>query len=261
MAELITSHLLSRVPFVAASALGWQAVFSAGSWFSSRYFSDVYGKLSRRDKIQWNARFVSTAHCLITTVLALALVFDGTLGATSETKIHGHSDLGDVLFSLSAGYFAWDIGLVLAASEGLAYLFHGLSCFIIYFFVLRPSLMYYGACFLLFEASTVFLNVRGTFAQMRKVTPLSHRQEKLASMNDVAFFFVFFCCRILWGYTQSYDFWVTMLSNPGALPTVQLVTYLVLNLGLNSLNTLWFSRMVKILMRGLRGPRGSDKEA
>ncbi|PVU97358.1 hypothetical protein BB559_002058 [Furculomyces boomerangus] len=84
--------------------------------------------------------------------------FDG--GLRGEDRIFGYGNFSTFLLSISLGYFLWDmiITLVNIKLGGVGFFIHGLCCFMVFSQAFRPCLHYYGAVFLMYELSTIFMN-------------------------------------------------------------------------------------------------------
>jgi hypothetical protein len=106
-----------------------------------------------------------------------------------------------------------------------------------------------GAGFLLWELSTPFIHFRWFLYKIGK------DKSRLYSLNALAGFLIFFCCRILWGNYLSLRFWLEsnkVLSEGAELPMASVWFYRISTIAMNGLNAWWFSRMVRILVETMR---------
>lgn len=80
---------------------------------------------------------------------------------TRKDKIHGFSNYAGDVYATACGYFLWDavISTYFIKWFGIGFAFHGFASLQIFLFSYAPFLQYWGPAFLLFEASTPFLNI------------------------------------------------------------------------------------------------------
>ena len=145
---------------------------------------------------EWGAHVVSLVHALIIVPLSVPILLDQTL---SSDPFWGYSFYAGQVYSIAVGYFIWDTIYSIANIKvsGVGMVIHGISCLILYLGSFYPFLQYFGSIFLLFEASTVFLNLMW-FAQATK--------SKYYSIFAVLFMITFFVVRIVFGLFQSSRF-------------------------------------------------------
>ncbi|KAJ1501855.1 hypothetical protein HMI56_002998 [Coelomomyces lativittatus] len=145
-------------------------------------------------------------------------------------------------------YFLWDtlFSWVYVKYFGIPFLFHGVAAFCVFFFAYKPFLMYFGAAFLVFEASTPFLNLHwyldklgysGTFAQY---------------INGCVLVVVFFLCRLVCGMYFSIQFYDAITQVASQFSSFTYYGYVVANISLNCLNMYWWMAMVTSFRRRLR---------
>jgi len=110
---------------------------------------------------------------------------------------------------------------------------------------------YYAPTFLLFEATTLFVNVRWLLVELQL------KDTKLYLYNGLALLLAWFVVRILWGYTSSFFFWLDTLAayREASIRTPVMAWYMVANVSLNLLNTVWFFKIVKGAVKALSGGR------
>ncbi|POW03982.1 hypothetical protein PSHT_11454 [Puccinia striiformis] len=104
--------------------------------------------------------------------------------------------------SISTGYFLWDIivSLKLTISRGgIGFLVHAISCFVAFLYSIKPFGAYFGFAFLLWEASTIFLNPHWFFDK------IGMSGSKAQLYNGVALLLVFFFSRLVLGNYTSYQ--------------------------------------------------------
>jgi hypothetical protein len=91
---------------------------------------------------------------------AWILVFDEKL---YDVRITGSTDMSMTTISIAFGYFIYDTLIILKhyQVDGPALLAHGVLCLITYGLAIEFEVFHaYGPVFLLFESSTLFVNIR-----------------------------------------------------------------------------------------------------
>ena len=166
------------------------AILSSTAMFTLVYY------LSKAQGSPWAAHVVSLVHALLIVPLSVPLLFDQTL---TSNPFWGYSFYAGQVYSVAVGYFLWDTVYSIAniKESGIGMVIHGISCLILYLGSFYPFLQYFGSIFLLFEASTIFLNLMW-FAQATK--------SKYYSVFAVLFLVSFFAVRIIFGLFQSSRF-------------------------------------------------------
>jgi len=104
--------------------------------------------------------------------------------------------------SISTGYFLWDtiVSLKITLNRGgIGFLLHAISCFIGFLYSIKPFCGYFGFAFLLWEASTIFLNPHWFFDK------IGMSGSKAQLLNGVALLLVFFFSRLVLGNYTSYQ--------------------------------------------------------
>ena len=78
-----------------------------------------------------------------------------------------------------------------------------------------------------------------------------------ACRAGLALLLAWFVVRILWGYTSSFFFWLDTLAayREASIRTPVMAWYMVANVSLNLLNTVWFFKIVKGAVKALSGGR------
>lgn len=138
----------------------------------------------------------------------------------------------------------------------------------------RPFLNYYASVFILYELSTPFLNIHWFFDKVGMTG------SKAQLYNGIVLLATFFSARLIWGVGQSaivwYDMYRAIFVGPnvefmsftpadeklagtedimmyakeaGPLPIWLAAIYLLSNITLNTLNVIWFGRMIKAVRK------------
>jgi len=104
-----------------------------------------------------------------------------------------------------------------------------------------PFLQYYAVFFLLFETSTIFLDLHWFFDKV------GVKNSWIVIVNGVVLITSFFFCRIVFGFYYSYQFWRDVVAfevdgvyKEVGIPIYLPVYYQVANILLNVLNVYWF---------------------
>ena len=208
-----------------------------------------------RFQVKWSDHWVALLHAIIASILAVRNVLGCTEASGCMPKDHlfGYSPTLGRQVSLTLGYFVWDLLIILSDLRyyGLAFLVHGIIGFSSFFVGLSPVLMPYAPGFLLYEVSTVFLNLHWILEHVSA-------SAAVCLFNDVLLAASFFAVRLLYGN------WLTMCMigdlfwNRAALPRFVLVCLPLALFAMNALNNFWFVKIVisvrKSLLRNLSSP-------
>lgn len=138
------------------------------------------------------------------------------------------------MYNETARYFLWDIIIAFVHRDLFSYPFlaHGVSCFLVYLFSFGPLLHWYGAVFLMFEASTPLLNVSWFCDKTGR------KGGMVQLVAGLLLLVTFFGVRIFWGISMSVQFYKDFFrTNDLPIPLVML--YSTANVLLNGLNIIW----------------------
>ncbi|KAI9244285.1 TLC domain-containing protein [Phascolomyces articulosus] len=190
----------------------------------------------------WHIHVVSSFHSVLISVGSICILFDGEL---AKNKLFGYSPWAATIYSISCGYFIWDIIMAVRYMkyQGVSMVCHGIAGFIVIFMAYRPFINYYGAIFLLYEASTPFLNVNWFLDK------LGWTGSKLQLINGVLLISIFFFARIVVGLTMSYYLWVDIYAVKELVPLSYFIIYGVANFVTSALNIYWFGLMLRMLRK------------
>lgn len=248
------------------------------SWFAAtnRALTPAAADAAARDAV---VKTVGAIHVALQLPAALAVVADRSRafsgGFTDPATLYASTPLSLTLVSVSAGYFVWDVvslvARVIATRRGRpttappspAFLIHGALCATLFCYgVATGWLSYYGAVFLVWEASTPFVYARWALHTAgRASTPLY-------ALTGLAMTLTFFAARIAFGLTASARWWAVAARELRApvfgvgvgIPPSVLHAYNVANLAMNALNLFWFGKMVQGIVRHFGGKgRGRAK--
>jgi len=202
-------------------------------------------------------KLVGTVHLAIQLPLCLAVIRDAAFahGFDNPATLYASTPASHAAVAISTGYFLWDVwslGARVASAKASktddapspGFLFHGALCATAFMYGTHTGfLSYYGAVFLLWEASTPAVYARWLLA----TAGLTHSRAYVAA--GISMIVTFFGARIAFGLAASARWWAVAareLAAPtprGVSPAV-LWSYNVANVGMCCLNLYWFSRML-----------------
>jgi len=120
-------------------------------------------------------------------------------------------------------------------------LIHAIMCAGIFLGSMGPFLHYYGAWFIMYELSTIFLNTIMNFKQM----PTNSVSPTTELIVGALFAITFIGLRIVFGPYYSFVVWKLLLENSSKLSWLCIIQYLGGNIILNLLNFIWFAEIVR----------------
>ena len=203
--------------------------------------------LTPAEKVDWDVRVVSTIFSTWVCIQALRVLDHPDVVADPVFAVH---DETATLGAVAAGYFLWDVAVCIYNSDiyEAAFLAHAVACFFVYLFSLRPFLTRYAPVFLLFEASTVPLNIHWFLDRV------GLEKSTLKFVNAVLLMIVFFIARICFGLYSSYSFFNDVFVREWhRVPVLIAVYYGLANILLNGLNIVWFRKMVRMAINIAKG--------
>ncbi|KAH6583788.1 hypothetical protein BASA61_007847 [Batrachochytrium salamandrivorans] len=226
------------------SATTIQIIFLASCWLSSPI--SHYARLAPTKKASWGMHVVSMIFSLAICTLAVPVFYTPELAAD---KLFGYSYYSGIVYSIACGYFLWDICVSVYYIEecGIGFVAHAVACFSVFILSFRPFLYYYGSVFLMFEISTVFLNIHWFCDKTGRAGTT------LQWVNGIILLTTFFSVRLVFGIYQSMRFFMTCFEQWDSVPKYLFIVYAMSNILLCSLNIFWFSRMIKSVVSRFKG--------
>ncbi|EIW84922.1 DUF887-domain-containing protein [Coniophora puteana RWD-64-598 SS2] len=218
---------------------------------SSALFPSSYAKAGKRVQHNWDIHVVSLVHAVVIIVLSGRCLM---IPALDADRAFGWDDQAGYVIAIACGYFIWDLVDSIVEFTDIGFVLHGFSCTLIYGLAFRPFLQYYGLRFLFWELSTVFLNIHWFLDK----TGQSGSQFQL--LNGICLLATFFSVRLIWGGKMSFDFWHTLGDIYNQLPIIYSLVYGVGNVVLQSLNWLWFTKMITALRKRFTQTTGHANE-
>ncbi|KAF2758449.1 DUF887-domain-containing protein [Pseudovirgaria hyperparasitica] len=288
---LQTLHLhIHEILFVAVAYQLIGAVVSP--WLSARLFPRTYPFFNRRTRINWDVHVVSFVQSCLINVLALWVLWSeknearGEMGVRSgeawKERIWGYTGAEGMIQAFATGYFVWDLWVSVRYLKvfGLGMLAHAVSALGVYALGFRPFVNFYAPIFILYELSSPFLNIHWFCDK------LSLTGSTLQLCNGVILIVTFFSCRLIWGSYQTLLVFADIYrglthtatmhpreplgSSLGALDRLRFVApkdqatpvwlagaYLAANITLNTLNFVWFGKMIATIRTRFEPPFGT----
>ncbi|KAI9317657.1 DUF887-domain-containing protein [Dichotomocladium elegans] len=229
------------------SAIMSSVIFETSRIFSPLLFPKDFQLFKNYTPTNWHIHIVSTVHATIITIGSVLILMDGNL---KQDRVFGYSAFAANIYSISCGYFIWDVitAIMYVKYQGISMVLHGVIGFIVIFLGYRPFINYYGAVFLLYEASTPFLNFNWFMDK------LGWTGSKIQMVNGIILISVFFMARIAVGFYMSYFLWLDVFSVKESVPIHYFVIYGFANAATSALNVYWFGLMIRSLRKRFTTP-------
>ncbi|CEG83404.1 Putative Striatin-domain-containing protein (Fragment) [Rhizopus microsporus] len=137
-------------------------------------------------------------------------------------------------------------------NQGISMVLHGIASFSVFIFSFRPFVNYYGAIFLMYELSTIFLNFHWFMDK------IGWSGSRIQLINGVVLLLTFFGARVVFGTVMSVKMWIDIYAVKDHVPLRYWIVYGSANFATSCLNFWWFSRMIKMLRK--RFPQQHQQE-
>jgi hypothetical protein len=214
---------------------------------------------------------VALCHAVVAVLGALWVLTED--GAALKHNLYGSTALSRRTIDISLGYFIWDVFVVVLfpvgpldddsanknvvrpATVSPANLAHGGLCMLVYALMHYEFLHHMGAIMLLYEISSIPLNIRLILIERRAATG------SLYNLVQGLFALSFVVVRIGVGFPASYSWWQDMLAylqTGRAHSTAAYLYLLCANILLNGLNLYWAFLIAKKALRS-RANKGPIK--
>jgi hypothetical protein len=234
------NYYLEHLPQILGSAAAYQLLDWVSPALSTRLLRDKYTQLSTKDRRNFDIHVVALLQCLVSIVAIIPLAGDEYL---AQDAIRNYTPYAGFVSSITIGYFLWDAQVCLRHFDlfGPGFLLHAVASLYVFLQTLRPFCLGWVASFLSFELSSPFVNINWFITKLPAGTVPAWFQ----LLNGLLLMVVFFFVRIIWGFyaifSVSKDFWYVE-----DYPKWVMVSVVFLNVSLDSLNVLWFKKMLRI---------------
>lgn len=262
------SHL-TALPYHAYEILLAFVMFTMASWFSYYLLAPKLVRYSKRKKVKddelarvkWGHMLVSFLHAIIVSAWSLYLWYDNSLADSVETRVLGYSKPFGQMFSFSVGYFMWDVLCCLWHIKfyGRGFLIHGLLGLVGLSACYRPFMMYPTSRFLLFETSTIFIDMHWFLEK------LGYGGSMLMMVNDAIALVAYMCIRLIFGSYLTLKFLRDLYAMWSQVPLFFSLISLLGNVTTHTLNFYWFYKLGRSAYRTMFGsgsratPGGTSK--
>ncbi|ODV88385.1 hypothetical protein CANCADRAFT_15610, partial [Tortispora caseinolytica NRRL Y-17796] len=235
--------LTEYVPQIIVVAIAYHIIYLMASLFTP--LLPGFSGLSLKRKTDFNIRIVSQVQCAVILYVIVPLFYDQSL---AEDTIFATSDYSYFAASCAAGYFLWDslICMVYYNMFGFPFLMHGLISLTVFTFGFYPALHYWIPRFLLFECSTPFVNIHWYSTHID--WPLIFTPT-FTKVNGIILIVVFFFCRIVFGWYYAINLYIDVFAARDRIPWFIMCFLVAGNTFLNSLNVIWFTKMIRLAKR------------
>ncbi|PIA14425.1 hypothetical protein COEREDRAFT_88671 [Coemansia reversa NRRL 1564] len=231
-------RLAAYWPRVLISAFLFEGLFRLSAFLSPIIFPIGWARMNKVDRYKWCVRKASTCHAVYMVTRSLAIILaDSSL---RNNPVHGSDSNAESTYAVTVGYFLWDMINTYSNIDmnGWGFMFHAIMSFSVYLLSYAPLMQYYGACFMMFEVSTLFLNMH---LDLENYALKDHIMYYLNGMALVSSFFFF---RIVYGTILSIKVWKDLAST--AIPISMFATSIIraANIILIGLSYYWFSIII-----------------
>lgn len=257
----------------------WGSIHILSSKFFCSKFDQQYGNQAKESDVKKGKKVKSDAHyrshanwemSIKTTALAHAIISSiGALFAIVSAEqwiltidtLYAPDSLQRLIVGLSCGYFVYDLIIAIMGFD-IPFLIHGGMSSIIYLHAYgKLYALQMGCFFLLYEFSTVFLNIRAL------MIATGNGNHKIFPTIEKLFFGTFMFFRMVIGLGYSIFFTLPVLGQQifqnKTHSTIATAIFMIANICINALNVMWSQAMIAILQgRGKRDqPPAAAKEA
>ncbi|KAJ2009910.1 hypothetical protein GGI04_000009 [Coemansia thaxteri] len=209
---------------------------------SSLVFGAKFDSLTARQKYDWGIRVVSQIHAITVVLLAIPIFFKQEL-------------LNDKLYGFD-NYASWVYAIVCGDAQklGAGFVVHAFASFGVYILSYKPSLQYYGASFIMFEVSTIFLN------NSWWMDKLGMTGSRLQLYNAIALLSTYFVVRLVFGPYMSYRLFEDLKAHGTNTSVAVYYFYRIANHSIILLSYYWFYLMVSAVRKRFAPSKGVKEE-
>lgn len=224
-------------PRVLVSAGIFHAIYQLGDYLLPLIFPKTWGRASKVDKYQCRVRIVSGLHAVYAITKGLVIIANSKLRAD---PLFGTDFLAESTHAVTLGFFLWDVILTYKHFhiEGLQMMTHAVLAFGVYLLSYMPLLQYYGACFIMFEISTIFLHLHFILDKT------NCQGAVMFYVNGMALISSFFFVRIVFGTILTLNVWKAMSNSTIPINPLVKTFVRVSNLTLLCFSYNWFRQIM-----------------
>lgn len=248
------------------TAMSWGIYYGMAPRLITRHVRKHYEKMGgRRSSVEFvpkgNIRpkmahiITSLVHALLVTAGSLYCVLNDTSANNSYERVFAIDDLMTQIVILSTGYFIWDLFVCVYYFRlyGKGFLVHATMACMATLVALRPCLSYYAVRFLLFELSTIFVDLHWLLEK------LGWEDGLLIKINDFCVLLAYFFIRICYGYFCTWNIYLDLDEQRGYLSPSVRATVLGFNFMTHYLNAIWFYRLIRSAYRSIYPKKPKNK--
>ncbi|KAF5389834.1 hypothetical protein D9757_003605 [Collybiopsis confluens] len=207
----------------------------------SEWCSESFRRMGKKGQNNWSMHVVSQVHALVIVPLAFLALDSQEL---DRDRAFGWDErISGKLQAIASAYFVWDTYDAIVNYTDFGFIIHGAACSMIYLLSFSPFLSYYTARGLLWETSTIFLNIHWFL----------HKTNRAGStfrlINGIFLLSTFLGFRLIYGAYVSYDLFGTLYNVRDKIPTAYLYVYGLGNIVLQTLNVVWFYKLTILLRK------------
>lgn len=215
-------------------------------WMFGKNYTSITDK---KTKVDFDIHTVSMVQCILSLILLAPVLFL----PLSLNIVTFQDPFCSLVGALTIGYFVWDLFACIRYYNlyGIQFLVHALVSLYVFGLTLKPFCQTWIGKFLIFEASTPFVNINWYIIQLRKASPEGKSIVPMwfNVLNGVLLLVIFFVVRIVWGFSAIIILVREMWKVRDELPLFESFTSVSLNFVLDILNLLWFQKMIKIAIK------------
>lgn len=222
-------------------------------WLNRVLLGKHYEDKSQVEKINFDIHTVSMFQSVVSIFLIWPLLWL-PFGMNLVTYYNSYASF---VSAITAGYFLWDIYVCLKYYKlfGVGFLFHAVAALCIIGLTLRPVCQAWVGRFLLFEASTPFVNINWYITQLARGSTRPVVPTWFNVLNGILLILVFFLVRLVWGFIAVGILIKEMLEVWDEIPLYVSSVILGINISLDLLNIHWFSKMLRIAKKMANGSK------
>ena len=204
-----------------------------------------------------SVKITALVHALVSSSGSLFAILSAKHLIMSTDTLYDQDALQRLILGISCGYFLYDFIIALSSFD-IPFLIHGGMSSIIYLHAYGQSFcLQLGCFFLLYEFSTIFLNIRAIMIAS------GNGKHKFFPLIEKLFFGTFMFFRMVLGLGYSIFVTIPVLTSlvlsGKSHSDIATILFIVANIAINGLNVMWSKAMIDILLG--RGKRDSKPAA